>query len=807
MRELVHVQGGQCGNQIGAKFWEVIADEHGIDPTGILLCIFMLLWLVALWQGRPPGSGMAFGSGPRLCRSARRVALRRVRCSRRKRNRKLKWKLIERCCSLMLGGLELICTCLSMFLVLTCVVVHGVAVWNGFGPVSGPMDLSYGKEFLLLIFSLHMLWQRKHKTLVPRVILTNDKNLTRDEHLRKFLSQHVSPSTPQFRGGGGRQKSLLEGLTALLQNIDSEDCDADDSEQQLYDKLCSLVNSRPVNLLAALRALVAEFSVGKSSGSSEVAPNNDWTVVARKHKGKGKGKVDPKPYETPAASKSAGKGKQVRTVFSTPGKGFGKQRPGSEGKPAAQTPWKVRSSDWDGAQICHDLDSFLKARDSDQAARVVVQPLSVSDLDAVLDYLEDAPDKHATIVCQAGLASQNEYVQKHFVKDVVPGILSGAVVFRQAWIMAASDGAPKRPTRSQLSGTKPAAAKTVVLRYYTEQCYHDETSCPWKKLLANPGLHARLWSCQVADGKKLQDTWNWQEISTGHCKKSGALKGLFRVHLDQASKLLAHSGRLQLGMRWFVEVASKDPNDLLGGHFDSTAVTWQVVESKESYPQYAERVRSLGSELGVIRGFSQLGIRRPACEKDKAVDRVVRRLWKTSRTPRGYDFDQIEYVATQAKLQDLELIDKMPLRGGAIWRFKASGPLNLDNYIATDGDEIITLTRQDTRRPSQHVGTALPQEKRTKFAASREANQPVSNTAVAKVTVASPAATVASPPRFDDGKSLGKSDSDNVPKKQKIEAAALIPELTLKDVPADGNCLFHAISSALAFHGKDNHHL
>ena len=34
MRELVHVQAGQCGNQIGAKFWEVISDEHGIDPTG-----------------------------------------------------------------------------------------------------------------------------------------------------------------------------------------------------------------------------------------------------------------------------------------------------------------------------------------------------------------------------------------------------------------------------------------------------------------------------------------------------------------------------------------------------------------------------------------------------------------------------------------------------------------------------------------------------------------------------------------------------------------------------------------------------
>lgn len=34
MREIIHIQGGQCGNQIGAKFWEVISDEHGIDPTG-----------------------------------------------------------------------------------------------------------------------------------------------------------------------------------------------------------------------------------------------------------------------------------------------------------------------------------------------------------------------------------------------------------------------------------------------------------------------------------------------------------------------------------------------------------------------------------------------------------------------------------------------------------------------------------------------------------------------------------------------------------------------------------------------------
>lgn len=35
MREILHIQAGQCGNQIGAKFWEVISDEHHINPDGI----------------------------------------------------------------------------------------------------------------------------------------------------------------------------------------------------------------------------------------------------------------------------------------------------------------------------------------------------------------------------------------------------------------------------------------------------------------------------------------------------------------------------------------------------------------------------------------------------------------------------------------------------------------------------------------------------------------------------------------------------------------------------------------------------
>ncbi|KAK9466615.1 beta-tubulin [Lipomyces arxii] len=34
MREIIHLSAGQCGNQIGAAFWQTISDEHGIDGSG-----------------------------------------------------------------------------------------------------------------------------------------------------------------------------------------------------------------------------------------------------------------------------------------------------------------------------------------------------------------------------------------------------------------------------------------------------------------------------------------------------------------------------------------------------------------------------------------------------------------------------------------------------------------------------------------------------------------------------------------------------------------------------------------------------
>jgi tubulin beta len=34
MREIVHLQVGRCGNQIGNKFWEDICQEHGVNNNG-----------------------------------------------------------------------------------------------------------------------------------------------------------------------------------------------------------------------------------------------------------------------------------------------------------------------------------------------------------------------------------------------------------------------------------------------------------------------------------------------------------------------------------------------------------------------------------------------------------------------------------------------------------------------------------------------------------------------------------------------------------------------------------------------------
>lgn len=36
-REIITIQAGQCGNQIGLKFWELLLEEHSINKTNSTL--------------------------------------------------------------------------------------------------------------------------------------------------------------------------------------------------------------------------------------------------------------------------------------------------------------------------------------------------------------------------------------------------------------------------------------------------------------------------------------------------------------------------------------------------------------------------------------------------------------------------------------------------------------------------------------------------------------------------------------------------------------------------------------------------
>ena len=166
-------------------------------------------------------------------------------------------------------------------------------------------------------------------------------------------------------------------------------------------------------------------------------------------------------------------------------------------------------------------------------------------------------------------------------------------------------------------------------------------------------------------------------------------------------------------------------------------------------------------------------------------------------------------MAQQAGLSDLEFADKIPLRGGSVWRFKASGPATLDNYVANDNDDTITLTRQDSRRPSHAAGAALPKEHRSRFpVVSAESKPAQSHQASRPVAASGPQEGSGNAShRLDLRKTNSNGEGDSLKKKARTEPHHLIPELKLTDVSADGNCLFHSVSKALEHHGKDVHHL
>ena len=103
MRELVHVQGGQCGNQIGAKFWEVIAGLSWLSDNVICYQFgFPLLWMRFLVSLLLLSLGHLCGAirFPGWCRGKCRFVGKVRKKARRRRPPCGLWRRLGRCLGL-----------------------------------------------------------------------------------------------------------------------------------------------------------------------------------------------------------------------------------------------------------------------------------------------------------------------------------------------------------------------------------------------------------------------------------------------------------------------------------------------------------------------------------------------------------------------------------------------------------------------------------------------------------------------------------------------------------------------------------
>ena len=145
-------------------------------------------------------------------------------------------------------------------------------------------------------------------------------------------------------------------------------------------------------------------------------------------------------------------------------------------------------------------------------------------------------------------------------------------------------------------------ATTVVLRFQLDKRYVSADT--WKQCLAKAGEQARLWAHSSGPhmAQVCQDTFHFSVVG------NNLIQGLMRVKIgDHADELIAKSGQMHNNMRWFVEPMSWQQCKLSSERPD---VKWVEIADRESAQAYAQRVCTLSTGLGLVRGWVQLGLRR-----------------------------------------------------------------------------------------------------------------------------------------------------------------------------------------------------
>eukprot|EP00435_Cladocopium_sp_Y103_P050110 s1517_g15.t1 len=483
-----------------------------------------------------------------------------------------------------------------------------------------------------------------------------------------------------------------------------------------------------------------------------------------------------------------------------------------------QPVWILREADWTATVFT--FDAFASALDKPDALSAVVHVDSedqLSELKVMLDgEIEKTRMLNVTAVLLAPRGAKN--VDGRQLRTV-PGKRGGKVQPRSAYLINLKGQGPTLKQKCVVSDAPVTTPETVVLRISVEAKYLQTKE--WKTIQSKPKVAAQSWINKHVPthvSSKILDTWAFQEESLKGGGKP-AITGLLRIEKTAVKGLLACSGRFD----WFVEPLKWDDSTT-----PSCNVEWVKKPPDLDGPAYLKKVQSLAGDLGIARGWSSLGVRKPRTEEPDARPRS----WRITGVPRDWASSTLLQEVAGAGLQDMKVLSKKTLGRQAEWWVQANASKDIDFLEIIAGQHTIIIVAAPRQRLQRRTTKKLASDGRIHFTGvldtasnvsppvistpgksfyigtpikAKAANVPVEKpTAVAEKAAGEGDETRNAAEAADGG---GEKRPPNTPSKdrpaKRIAVESKPPhDLVAKPNSGAGNCVFEALGQALSKSGR-----
>ena len=625
----------------------------------------------------------------------------------------------------------------------------------------------------------HFVWRSRHNRCVIDEFCMRRSILLPEPRLGMKSSICSQILACDLMRGGGKSPSLLEGLSKLLESIP----DPPQEEQDLYDDLCQLVESRPKNLLQQLKSLVGRHTKAAAKPARQVVLRDD---SAPKHA---------KEHEWHGAQKSW---KQVAAE----NEWHVVQKRRARNTPSNGATWHYRRDDWvapSGKPIgfISDATHLGNEMDTSEGIAWLLATSDASDAeDAVRMIRGNASGDHGLALIFDGRGDQLGDWAKDAQLVRIPGSVNGKLQVKRVWLLCVGPFYPTLRTRSTepLKVTKPPPTKaeqkvnTVVLRVAVQRQYAQDN---WQTVSRKPMQFFRAWACEQGGVKSFQiiDTWNFREEGLNR------ITGYVRIDSASTARTLFHaSGQPGGTTRFFVDIIGE--KSLIT---TATKVVWTEWYETENYDAYLQRVLAEASH-GLALGDKQLGIkvatndsrwRPPTC------------LWRLKGAPSHWNLPDIQELAGELGFKGTDIVAKHRIRGGSAWLFRAQrqDELTVLQQLVDWGDQEaseIEVTKEANRRGSKEISKRISSERVVDF--SFKAFIERSGGTSSKPSSPSPPATTHDS-RKRQFREKGADDDEILE-----EAQHWMPQGRIIPNPGEGNCLWHALAAAASSDVKKRSH-